>query len=253
MTKWVWKGLQTGIKTTLYPGSPETNSGVSPGRPCGVKSGNGDWVRSVTDECPTGALTRTKEGISLQHKRCINCFRCKRRPGESLHWEEGYEWGEPVSENYSLDKAFSRSLHIRIVDTGACGACLSEIKQIGSPYYNIHRLGFFVTPTPRAADVLLIAGPVTNHMRFPLKKTYEAMPTPKRVIAVGTCALSGGIFGPSFITGAGIEEIIPVDIEVAGCPPPPLAIIHALLVTAGRKKPQVSASSMHIHERREKR
>jgi Ni,Fe-hydrogenase III small subunit len=99
----------------------------------------------------------------------------------------------------------------------------------------MHRLGFFLTPTPREADVLLVAGPVTDHMRMALKKAYEAAPTPKRVVAVGACALSGGVFGPSFISGGGASDIIPVDVAVPGCPPPPLAIIHGLLVTVGRK------------------
>jgi Ni,Fe-hydrogenase III small subunit len=122
-----------------------------------------------------------------------------------------------------------------VVDAGACGACLSEIEQLNKPYYNIHRLGFFLTPTPREADVLLVAGPVTDHMRMALKKAYEAMPTPKRVVAVGACALCGGVFGPSFISGGGASDIVPVDVAVPGCPPPPLALIHGLLATVGRK------------------
>ena len=93
---------------------------------------------------------------------------------------------------------FGRSLHIRFVDAGACGACISEARQLNNPYDNMHRLGFFITPTPRNADVLLVAGPVSDAMRLPLRKTYEAMPAPKRVIAIGGCAISGGVFGPSF-------------------------------------------------------
>jgi Ni,Fe-hydrogenase III small subunit len=124
---------------------------------------------------------------------------------------------------------------VRIVDAGACGACLSEIEQANKPHYNMHRLGFFVTPTPRTADVLLVAGPLTDSMRSPLRRAYEAMPEPRRVIAVGTCAVSGGVFGPSFTCGAGIAEVVPVDVAVPGCPPPPLAILHALLVVVERK------------------
>jgi Ni,Fe-hydrogenase III small subunit len=82
---------------------------------------------------------------------------------------------------------------------------------------------------------MLVAGPVTDHLRLPVRKAYEAMPRPKRVIAVGACALSGGVFGPSFASGAGIAEFIPVDIGVPGCPPPPLAIVHGLLLAVSRK------------------
>ena len=147
---------------------------------------------------------------------------------------------------------FGRSLHVRFVDAGACGACMSEARQINNPYYNMHRLGFFITPTPRSADILLVAGPVSDAMRLPLRKTYEAMPTPKRVVAIGACAASGGIFGPSFAASppeisliGGAAEIIPVDVIVPGCPPPPLAILHGLLVAVERKPPLalVSAAS----------
>jgi Ni,Fe-hydrogenase III small subunit len=84
---------------------------------------------------------------------------------------------------------------------------------------------------------MLVVGPVTDQMRLPLRKAYEAMPTPKRVIAAGACAISGGIFGPSFICSAGAAETVPVDIEIPGNPPPPLAILHGLLVAVGRRPP----------------
>lgn len=138
---------------------------------------------------------------------------------------------------------FGRSLHVRFVDAGACGACMSEARQINNPYYNMHRLGFFITPSPRSADILLVAGPVSDAMRLPLRKTYDAMPTPKRVVAIGACAASGGVFGPSFAALGGVAEIIPVDVVVPGCPPPPLAILHGLLVAVERKPPSALISA----------
>jgi Ni,Fe-hydrogenase III small subunit len=89
--------------------------------------------------------------------------------------------------------------------------------------------------------VLLVVGPVTDHMREPLLKAYDAMPTPKRVVAAGACALTGSVFGLSFVSAAGLRELIPVDIEVPGQPPPPLAILHGLLVAVGRKPPAILA------------
>jgi len=234
MGKWVFKGLQTGIKTTAYPKTEETAAGVSSGRPAGMEFVREEKAGAVASRCPSNALTSVKNEVLVDQSRCIHCFRCKRQERQSLSWDEGYEWADFASESHRLDRPFSHSLHIRIVDAGACGACMSEIKQISSPYYNIHRLGFFITPTPRAADVLLVAGPLTDHMRLSLEKCYEAMPLPKRVIAVGTCALSGGIFGPSFAASTGVCEAVPVDIKVPGCPPPPLAILHALLMVAGK-------------------
>jgi len=121
------------------------------------------------------------------------------------------------------------------VDAGDCGACLNEVKQLNNPYYNMHRLGFFITPSPRHADVLLVVGPVTDHMKFALQKVYDAMPTPKRVVAVGACALTGGVFADSFVCAKGVADVLPVDVEVPGNPPPPLAILHGLLVAVGRK------------------
>jgi len=114
---------------------------------------------------------------------------------------------------------------------------MSEARQINNPYYNMHRLGFFITPTPRTADVLLIAGPISDAMRSPLLKAYDAMPTPKRVVAIGACAISGGVFGPSFAALGGAGHVLPVDVVVPGCPPPPLAILHGLLTVVQRKPP----------------
>ena len=145
-------------------------------------------------------------------------------------------------------RAFGRSLHVRFVDAGACGACMSEARQLDNPYYNIHRLGFFLTPTPRHADILLVAGPVTDAMRLPLQKTYDAMPPPKRVVAIGACALSGGVFGPSFASAGSVAELLPVDVIVPGCPPPPLAILHGLLVAVERKAPDPLASVARVEE-----
>ncbi|MGB9616174.1 MAG: NADH-quinone oxidoreductase subunit B family protein [Desulfomonilaceae bacterium] len=155
---------------------------------------------------------------------------------------------EPNSSGV-LARPFSQSLHIRVLDAGACRACLSEIEQLGKPYYNIHRLGFFMTPTPRHADVLLVAGPVADNMRLPLEKAYDAMPSPKRVVAVGACALSGGIFGPSFTSYSGVKNVLPVDVEIPGCPPPPLAIIHGLLVLTGRRPPAEAGATSFVDRR----
>ena len=150
-------------------------------------------------------------------------------------WEEGFEWAAIRDDTARVPGAFQHSVYIRVIDAGDCGACLNEIRLLNNPYYNMHRLGFFITPTPRKADILLAVGPVTDHMKVALQKTYDAMPTPKRVMAIGACAVSGGVFGPSFVAGAGIADVLPVDMEIPGCPPPPLAILHGLLVLAGRK------------------
>jgi Ni,Fe-hydrogenase III small subunit len=242
MTKWVVKGLRTGIKSTHYPDSPERAAGVSPGRPAGTRFASDRSAAGLVERCPTDALEADRNGVSVLHGRCVHCFRCARVDAPTVvRWEQDYEWaaiGRQVEDaQRRLGRAFGRSLYIRFLDAGACGACMSEAGQLNNPYYNIHRLGFFMTPTPRNADILLVAGPLTDAMRLPLQKTYDAMPTPKRVVAIGACALSGGVFGPSFASAGGVGEFLPVDVVVPGCPPPPLAILHGLLVAVERKPP----------------
>lgn len=151
-----------------------------------------------------------------------------------------------------VQRLFGHSLHIRHVDAGSCNACESEIKMLTNPYYDIHRLGFFFTPSPRHADLLLVTGPVTRAMEDPLRQTYEAMPDPRLVVATGTCACGGGIFGASSLTQGGLEGIVPVDVFIPGCPPSPLTLIHGLLLAVGRAEQhlhghiQKSAASLHV-------
>jgi len=123
---------------------------------------------------------------------------------------------------------------VRFVDTGANGALIGELRLIDAPPYNLHRFGIFITASPRDADVLLVAGPVTKAMRGPLLKTYQAMPEPKRVVAIGDEAINGGVYGKNFASAGGVAEVIPVDFIVPGCPPPPAAIIQGLLAAAGQ-------------------
>ena len=204
---------------------------------------NADSETLIT-RCPTGALRRADGRMAVELGRCLHCYRCARGIDEPISWDRGFEWAIIREGSAAFPGTFRRSIHIRVVDAGDCGACLNEIKLLNNPFYNMHRLGFFITPTPRQADILLVAGPVTDHMKIALLKAYEAMPTPKRVMAVGSCALSGGIFRPGFVTGAGVADLLPVDIEIPGCPPPPLAILHGLLVLSGRKRVPESAESL---------
>jgi Ni,Fe-hydrogenase III small subunit len=247
MTNWVLKGLRTGIRTTGYPQRPETAAGVSPGRPARTPLQSAAAAERLVDRCPTDAISGQGAAIAINHGRCIHCFRCHRIGDDgAVSWESTYEWAAYTNDNAAalgkLHQIFGRSLHIRFVDAGACGACMSEARQLNNPYYNMHRLGFFMTPTPRNADVLVVAGPVSDAMRHPLRKTYEAIPPPKRVVAIGACAISGGIFGSTFAVAGGAEKIIPVDVVVPGCPPPPLAILHGLLVVVKRKPPSAIKS-----------
>ena len=234
MSHWVINGIRKGIKTTAYPGRTESASGVTPGLPQGAEIG-GTARAALVERCPTQALSKANGGLLVDYRRCVHCYRCIRDVEHPLDWAQTYEWAAVRNSENEFGPAFTRSIHIIVVDAGDCGACLNEVKQLNNPYYNMHRLGFFITPTPRHADVMLVVGAVTDPMRFVMEKIYEAMPTPKRVVAVGACAVSGGVFAESFVCSNGLASVLPVDVEVPGHPAPPLAILHGLLVAVGRK------------------
>lgn len=142
---------------------------------------------------------------------------------------------------------FGRSLHVRTVDTGSCAACESEIRLLAAPHYDLHRLGFFFTPTPRHADLLLVTGPAVRASDVALRKAYEATPDPKVVVATGACAL-GGVFSEDTLVHGAVEEVVPVDVRIPGCPPSPLALLQGLLVAVGRLEAKVAAMSFRLDE-----
>ena len=124
---------------------------------------------------------------------------------------------------------FGRALAIRAVDAGSCNGCELEMHALANPYYNIEGIGIRFVASPRHADLLLVTGPVSVHMELALRRTYEAVPAPKRVVAIGACACDGGVFGESYASRGRIANVIPVDVEVAGCPPAPVQILRGIL------------------------
>ncbi len=129
----------------------------------------------------------------------------------------------------SIRKRFRKSLTIRQVDAGSCNACELEIHAINNPLYNCERFGIHFTASPRFADMLLVTGPVSHNMEIALRRTYNAVPSPKLVIAVGDCGCTGGIFGESYASLGGIDKVIPVDARIPGCPPTPSSLLQGIL------------------------
>jgi Ni,Fe-hydrogenase III small subunit len=133
----------------------------------------------------------------------------------------------------SVDKAarrrLGRSLSIREVDAGSCNGCELEIHALNNAFYDLERFGLRFVASPRHADVLLVTGPVTRNMREALERTYAATPDPKWVVAVGDCALDGGIFADSYAVVGGVSAVVPVDLHIKGCPPRPLDLLKGLL------------------------
>jgi Ni,Fe-hydrogenase III small subunit len=129
----------------------------------------------------------------------------------------------------SARNKLGRSLSIREIDAGSCNGCELEINALGNAFYDLERFGFHFVASPRHADVLLVTGPVTKNMREALLRTYDAAPAPKWVVAVGSCALDGGLFAGSYACTGGVSAVIPVDIHIPGCPPTPIALVKGLL------------------------
>lgn len=129
----------------------------------------------------------------------------------------------------SIRRRFRSSLTIRQVDAGSCNGCELEIHAMNNPFYNCERYGIHFTASPRFADLLLVTGPVSRNMEIALKRTYDATPAPKLVIAVGDCGCTGGIFGESYASLGAIDEVIPVDARIPGCPPTPTALLQGIL------------------------
>lgn len=204
MANWTLASLVRGIRTTRWPSGDKIPPGAIPLRLDGTAG----------DSC---GENRLHHGADVATS-----------PGKAV-----WAFQTPNSQG-PLPVRFRHSVHVRFVDAGANGACISEVRLIDAPPYNLHRFGIFITASPRDADVILVAGPVTEAMREPLRKAYEAMATPRRVVAIGDEAIDGGVFGRSFASAGGVHKIIPVDFVVPGCPPPPLAIIQGLLAAAGQ-------------------
>jgi Ni,Fe-hydrogenase III small subunit/NAD-dependent dihydropyrimidine dehydrogenase PreA subunit len=130
-----------------------------------------------------------------------------------------------------------RSLHVRQVDAGSCNACELGIAATTNPLYDMERFGIHLVASPRHADVLLVTGPVTRNMEIALRRTYEAAPEPRIVVAVGACGCSGGLFGEgTYASVGGVDRVLPVDVYIPGCPPPPQAILNGLLVAMGLRQ-----------------
>lgn len=133
-------------------------------------------------------------------------------------------------------QCLGRALAIRHVDAGSCNGCELEIHALNTPQYNIEGLGIKFAASPRHADMLLVTGPVSRHMEEALKRTYDATPEPKLVVAVGDCACTGGIFGESYASCGRISNIIPVDVAIPGCPPTPIQLLQGILAAVRKRK-----------------
>jgi Ni,Fe-hydrogenase III small subunit/ferredoxin len=265
MPQWTLFGLLTGKQTAPWPlAQGDDGQQGFLGMPRYKPELCREDCRSCADICPTKAITmRTGPAaggkLDVDYGRCIVCQLCTEAcpngaMSPSSDWAFGVRsradlvWSENASAAPTTGskerRSFRRSLHIRHVDAGSCNGCESELQALNNPFYNLHRLGIFFTASPRFADLLLVTGPVTNAMLEPLRATYEAMAEPRWVVAVGTCAVSGGIAEGGYASGHGLDGVIPVDVYLPGCPPNPAAIMEALLMFLERTPQRVKGGRL---------
>ncbi|HTW56453.1 MAG TPA: NADH-quinone oxidoreductase subunit NuoB [Thermoplasmata archaeon] len=244
MTSWIEQAVHRGILTSAYPRRPATEDELPvTGRPP-VAARDGRPADAGVDRCPVGAIAPG----TVDQGRCIRCARCLADgfrfagPVEAARTRRDALVGPTVADPGSPPALapLGRSLHVFLVDVGSCRACNLEVLGLAAPQYDLQRLGLFFTNSPRHADVLLVVGVPTEEMVEPLRRAYEALPAPKAVVAVGACAISGGVFrGTAGLRGA-VEEIVPVDLFVPGCPPAPIQVLDGLLRLIGRNRPGAS-------------
>jgi Ni,Fe-hydrogenase III small subunit/ferredoxin len=251
---WVLRGLRNGVVTTRWPRRADAYADGLRG-PARVLDSAPDGAAGLPELCPTGAISYSPgEGIGLDQGRCIQCGRCVADRPDAFAWSRGpavaslarpalvtprtseseQELARVRADLGLRTRALGRSVHIRHVDAGSDGSEEWEILALLNPVYDVHRLGIFFTASPRHADVLLVTGAGAHGMAAPLRRTYDAMPDPKVVIAAGTDAVRGGLVSPSYATLGGIGEVVPVDVWVPGSPPSPFQLLHAVLLALGR-------------------
>jgi Ni,Fe-hydrogenase III small subunit/formate hydrogenlyase subunit 6/NADH:ubiquinone oxidoreductase subunit I len=264
MFKILRKTVSVGIATVQYPSVPAVISEHFRGRP---EFDFASWpdARPTADRCPTGAISIADDGdtreVTVDLGLCTFCGECA---GDAVRMTRDFELATRdraaliTQATYSLNpdgaherlvsstervggklreaihKTFGRSLAIREVDAGSCNGCEQEIVALNNPIHDIERFGIHFVASPRHADMLLVTGPVTRNMELALRKTYAATPDPKLVVAVGACGISGGIFGVNYASRGGVDNVIPVDVYVPGCPPRPEALLYGILLAIGR-------------------
>ncbi|HOB73149.1 MAG TPA: NADH-quinone oxidoreductase subunit NuoB [Phycisphaerae bacterium] len=223
-----------------------------------------DSCRACEEACPTDAITAGSQNLRMDLGKCLFCGSCVSVcPEGGVRFTQEYRLavrgrqdlfltGETLKLAEALDekmrRLFGRSLKLRQVSAGGCNACEADVNVLNTVVFDLGRFGIQFVASPRHADGLLITGPVTENMRLALEKTYAAVPDPKIVIAVGACAISGGVFhgNPEVHDGAG--SVVPVDLYIPGCPPHPITILDGLLRLVGRieaRDPAQSAPTTH--------
>ncbi len=263
MLRMLLNALRTGVVTTRYPAETSIPPERFRGAPV-LRAGSG---LPPPDICPTGALSERIESgsrhLALDLARCAFCGRCAEDPwAGAVTMGREFELAARARSDLRIEVAadaadvaaigparareaaahasseirrvLGRSLHLRHLDAGSCNACDWELTALLNPVYDVRRLGIDFVASPRHADGVMVTGPVTRNLETAVRRTLEAVPEPRIVIAVGACAASGGIVGEGYASAGGVDKVLPVDVYIPGCPPRPEAIIFGILLALGR-------------------
>ena len=245
--------FKQGQRTAVYPAAAPALPDRFRGAPRVDPTRCPDGCRACVEACPTEAVRVDGAGLALDLGRCLFCTECveacpegaihhttdhrlsARRREDLIVRAEGLQRARALDEK--MLRLFRRSLKLRVVSAGGCNGCEADVNVLSTIVFDLGRFGIQYVASPRHADGLLITGPVTGNMKLALQKTYDAVPPPKIVIAVGACAISGGPYAghPEQHDGAG--AVVPVDLFVAGCPPHPFTILDGLLAVLDRLGP----------------
>lgn len=260
---WVFRGLRNGVVTSKWPRRPDAYFDEFPaaveviGNDEASRGAASAMVHGPDTLCPTGAISIQQRSVQLDRGRCILCGRCVAALPRMFAWASGAAVGQlrrqalivgdvPESDDSlaALRDALARrvarlrrSVHIRHVDAGSDGSDEWEVQALLNPTYDIHRLGIFITASPRHADILLVTGIGTTGMLAALRRTRDAMPDPVVVIAAGTDAISGGLVGGGYTAGTGVGDTVAVDVWVPGAPASPFSLLHGILLALDRLPP----------------
>jgi Ni,Fe-hydrogenase III small subunit len=249
MIKTLLARLHQGYRTTAYPNAAPSLPDRFRGAPVFDGAACGNSCERCAEVCPTRAIS-LDQGLSIDLGSCIFCTECSSAcPRGNLRFTNNHQLSSDKRETLTFKGdapvpleplepkkrgLFRKSLKLRQVSAGGCNACEADINVLSTIGWDLGRFGIQIVASPRHADGLIITGPVTENMMLALQKTYDAVPHPKVVIAVGACAISGGIYRDSPAQHCGAAPVVPVDLFIPGCPPHPLTILDGILRFTGR-------------------